>query len=49
MSESLVPICMKVTEEKDQGVREQGLRLVGVLVGRLGDQNMEKYLSGMIP
>lgn len=40
---------MKVTEEKDASVRDQGLRLVGILLGRLGDQTMEKYISSMIP
>lgn len=48
VSGTLVPLCMKVTDEKDATVREQGLRLVGILYGRLGDQVMEKYLSGMI-
>lgn len=49
VSGALVPLCMKVTEEKDASVRDQGLRLVGILLGRLGEQTMEKYLSSMIP
>lgn len=40
---------MKVTEEKDASARDAGLRLAGILLGRLGDQAMEKYLNGMIP
>jgi hypothetical protein len=49
VADTLVGLSMKVTEEKDAGVRDEGLKLVGYLYGRLGDQIMEKYLSSMIP
>ena len=49
VTDSLLPLVMNVTEEKDATVRDEGLKLVGYLYGRLGDQVMEKHLSSMIP
>ena len=45
----ILPVCFDVSEEKDNDVREQGLRLLGVLQGRLGEGKLSPYTEKLIP
>jgi len=46
--QDLLPQVMKVCEEKDANTRETAMHLVGILLARLGDEAMGKFLDGMI-
>ena len=37
ISSAFVPLCMKIADDKDASVRDEGLKLAGFLLGRLGD------------
>ena len=37
-----------MTEEKDTETRDQGLKTLGVLLGRLGDDMLHKHTDGVI-
>lgn len=37
-----------MTEEKDTETRDQGLKTLGVLLGRLGEEMLRKHTDGII-
>jgi len=46
---TLLPAVMPIVDDKDPDAREAGLKLIGALKGRLGDQACSKYLDKVIP
>ena len=49
IKDQLTPLVMKMLEEKDANCRDQALKVLGVMVGRLGESALQKQLDGMIP
>ena len=49
IKDQLTPLIMKMLEEKDPNCRDQALKVLGVMVGRLGESALQKQLDGMIP
>ena len=47
--DQISPVVMKVIEEKDPACRDQALKVIGIMVGRLGESAMQKQIDGMIP
>lgn len=43
----ILPAIAKVVDDKDPGVRQAALHCVGVMVGRLGDDVVSKYLKNV--
>lgn len=39
---------VSMTEEKDTETRDQGLKTLGVLLGRLGEDFLHKHTDGVI-
>ena len=44
----LLPAVQSLTDDKDNDIREQGLKTFGILLGRLGEQTLAKYTDGVI-
>lgn len=40
---------MPVVDDKDPEAREAGLKVIGALKGRLGEQVLSNHLQGVIP
>ena len=49
IKDQLTPLVMKMLDEKDANCRDQALKVLGVMVGRLGESALQKQLDGMIP
>lgn len=49
ISSELLECVNSVVDDKDTEVRDQALKLMGVLQGRLGQPAVDKYTSAMIP
>lgn len=45
----IVPVLMKVSEDKEGEVRDAALNTLGIFKGRLGESTMSKYLQGLNP
>ncbi len=49
MKTDLLKSLVALTEEKDTDARDQGLKTLGILLGRLGPSMLVKYTDGVIP
>lgn len=49
MQADLLKSLVALTDEKDTDARDQGLKTLGILLGRLGAAMLAKYTEGVIP
>ena len=48
MVDDIMKIPMSIIEDKDAGLRDQALIVIGVMLARVGEDKMSKYISGLI-
>jgi hypothetical protein len=49
ITSDLMPILVKLIKDKDQGIRDATLHCIGILKGKIGDDQMSQYLENIEP